>query len=250
MIKFTTYILITLISCYSSPVDSYTIGINNSSDFTVSIDRIPDTQNLTNSSYFATYTSFKDDCYPGSMNKKPNKINIRVYSSMSLLTQFGNKKKLINHINQLFSESNKIFINQINIKLIPSIVIPKITHPQPINNGINVLGDLNSFGVFLRDRPFATLNVFITNNYQGIVGAAYINVLGSKHFNYAVSKNTDSTLSHEILHMFGAQHTFGKGGVMDYNNRLINGLLQMHIDNKPQVCACLNYYFTKIKSKL
>lgn len=166
---------------------------------------------------------------------------------MPLLAQFGKKKLLISHINQLFAETNKIFVNQINIKLIPMIIIPKITDPRPINGNGEVMGDLNLFGAFLRDKPPALLNIFITNNYDGIVGAAYINVLGSKHFNYGVSKNTHSTLAHEILHMFGAQHTFASGGIMSYYNRLINGLLQMSPDNRVQVCGTLNYYFTKIK---
>ena len=247
MIKLFTYFLITSISIFSSIPHSYTLSINNSSDLILSVDNLQDLQYSNESNYFSSYISFKEGCYPGSMNTKPNKVRIRVFPSMPLLVEFRKKKALISHINQLFAETNKIFVNQINIKLIPTIIIPKITDPRPINGNAEVMSDLNLFGAFLRDKPPAVLNIFITNNYSGIVGAAYVNSLGSKYFNYGVSKNTFSTLAHEILHMFGAQHTFGKGGALDYSNRLINGLLQMHPDNRVQVCGSLNYYFTKIK---
>jgi hypothetical protein len=254
--KLFNYILITTLCYMSSSHEYYTLGINNLTDITVSIDSFSGPQNYSNGSYFdssqnsvpkgiAPYISFKQGCYPGSESKRPNKIRIRVFPSMPLLSQFGRKRNLISHINQLFAETNKIFVNQINIRLIPSIVIPRVTDPRPINGNGEVLGDLSLFGAFLRDKPPALLNIFITNNYSGFVGAAYINVLGSKYFNYGVSKNTDSTLAHEILHMFGAQHTFGKGGVLDYSNRLINGVLQMHPDNRVQVCSSLDYYFKR-----
>jgi hypothetical protein len=189
------------------------------------------------------YISFKENCYPGSESKKHNKIKVRVYPSFPLLKQVGGRKKLITHVNLLFSESNKIFVNQLNVRLVPEIIIPKSTDSVPINGGINVVGDLNTFGTYIRGKPRVPINIFITNNYQGIVGAAYLSTLGSTNFNYAVSINKDSVISHEILHVFGAQHTFGKGGVLDYSNRLINNVLQMHPDNKPQVCSILDYYY-------
>ncbi len=217
----------------------YTVCVDNSS----LIEILPDFQ----SSTVGGYVPFVPGCYFKETVSKPNKIRVRVFPSFPLLRQVGGKKKLINHVNQLFSESNKIFMNQLNVRLIPEIIIPKSTDSEPINGGINVIGDLNTFGTYIRGRPRVPINIFITNNYQGIVGAAYVGTLGSTNFNYAVSLNKDSVISHEILHVFGAQHTFGKGGVMDYSNRLINGVLQMHIDNRAQVCPVLEYFFKNYK---
>lgn len=234
----------------------YTVCVDNSS----LIEILPDFQSSTVSigtKGSNKYTSFVPGCYTKKSVLKPNrtfgsegrspKIRVRVFPSFPLLRQVGGKKKLINHVNQLFAESNKIFMNQLSIRLVPEIIIPKSTDSAPINGGINVIGDLNTFGTYIRGRPRVPVNIFIASNYQGIVGAAYVGTLGSTNFNYAVSVNKDSVISHEILHVFGAQHTFGKGGVMDYSNRLINGVLQMHIDNRAQVCPTIDYFFKNYK---
>jgi hypothetical protein len=223
-----------VINLVSAQHEMYTVCLDNSSLLAVPELLAPST---------GSYISFKDDCCPKSESKKPNKIKVRVFPSFPLLKQVGGRKKLITHISQLFAESNKIFVNQLNIRLVPETIIPKESDAAPINGGINVIGDLNLFGTFLSSKSRAPVNLFVTNNYVGIVGAAYIGTLGSTNFNYAVSINKDSVISHELLHVFGAQHTFGKGGVMSYTDRLINGLLQMHPDNKPQVCSILDYYF-------
>lgn len=241
----TLLLMLTKVLGNNTDAQSYTVCVDNSS----LINQLPQLQGIGN------YVSFKKDCYPGSESEKPNKIKIRVFPSMPLYKEVIGKcttkkcktSKLITHVNQLFTESNKLFVNQLNIKLVPEVVVPRPTDPSPINGGINVLGDLNTFGVYTRSIKNSVYDLFITNNYQGIVGAAYIGTIGREYFNYAVSLNKDSVMSHEILHGMGAQHTFGKGGVQDYYNRLINGVLQMHPDNKPQVCPTLTYYFNAIK---
>lgn len=234
------------INLVSAQHKMYTVCLDNSSLLVSAQPELlpPSTGNYTPPALGAKlYISFKEDCYPKSESKKPNKIKVRVYPSFPLLKQVGGRKKLITHISQLFTESNKIFVNQLNIRLVPETIIPKESDAAPINGGINVIGDLNTFGTYIRGKPRAPVNLFVTNNYVGIVGAAYLSTLGSTNFNYAVSVNKDSVISHELLHVFGAQHTFSTGGVMSYSNRLINGILQMSIENKPQVCPVLDYYF-------
>lgn len=217
----------------------YTLSVDNSS----LVDPLPNLQ----ISKPSKYNSFVPGCYSLENAKKPNKIGVRVFPSFPLLKEVGGRKKLITHISQIFSESNKIFVNQLNVRLVPEVIIPKETDPSPVNGGINVIGDLNLFGSFLINKSRVPVNIFITNNYEGIVGAAYLGTLGSSNFNYAVSSNRDSVISHEILHVFGAQHTFNSGGVMSYSNRLINGILQMSTENKLQVCPVLDYYFKNYK---
>jgi hypothetical protein len=230
-----------LVSCLVNSCLIYTISVDNSS----LIDPLPNLQ----ISKPSKYNSFIPGCYSLENGKKPNKIKVRVFPSFPLLRQVGGRKKLITHVSQMFSESNKIFINQLNVRLVPEIIIPRETDPRPINGGINVIGDLNLFGSFLINKSKVPANIFITNNYEGIVGAAYVGTLGSSNFNYAVSFNRDSVISHEILHLFGAQHTFNTGGVMSYSNRLINGILQMSTENKPQVCPILEYFFKNALNK-
>ena len=95
--------ILLVISYVMSALHEYTVCVDNSS----LLEPLVGLQGVRGS-----YTDFRKDCYDNSYNKKNNKIKIGVYSSMSLLQEMKGTKKLINHINQLFTESNKIFINQ------------------------------------------------------------------------------------------------------------------------------------------
>ena len=206
--------------------------------FTVSFDNEsliqPDL--FTNDSFVGTYNSFKKDCYKGS--EKINKINIGIFPSAQLVSLY--KKGLPVHINSIFKEVNKITIGQVNIQLVPILYkVPKFT-------SINVLGDLSAMVRTLmrtKDKQ-ASYNLFLHNGYSGIVGASYIGVIYNKSgLNVGVSRDNYVVVAHEILHGFGCQHTFSTGGIMSYQNQLINGLFQMSEENRPQICGFLKFIY-------
>jgi hypothetical protein len=78
----------------------------------------------------------------------------------------------------------------------------------------------------------------------GTVGIAWIGAWCSNRYGAGVSgilpwnvPYTWEVVAHELGHNFGALHTFGVGGIMDYGDGTYNGIYQFHPNNKPEICA-------------
>jgi hypothetical protein len=151
------------------------------------------------------------------------------------------KKNLNKHVNDIFNEGNKMMKAQVNVQLVPRIFVPA----SLVISTNTAIGDFYEFGKYIRaqKRVENSFNILMHDNYNQVVGVSFVGTLGTKGFNFAVCKNHYIVCFHELMHGFGCQHTFGKGGLMDYVSQQINGVVQMHIDNKPQICPTLKYWF-------
>ena len=119
----------------------------------------------------------------------------------------------------------------------------------PNSNNINAqLTTLDSWRV--ANQPYnGGVFVLFTNCWPapGMVGLSYYDwVCGNQYAESIASYNAPYwiTVAHEIGHTLGAYHTFGLGGLMDYNNGahypLPSGPYQFHPTNEAQICSIMN----------
>lgn len=198
--------------------------------FTVSVDNSSVETSLPPLEYYFPNSTLRGPYVPFDCVKTPVKFKIGVFPS----SRFVSKKQIGKYVSSLFLGVNQIYKSQLNVEFVPVI------YPIPPFKSINVIGDLNSFGRFLltTKKKEKAYNIYLHNAYSGIVGASYIGVFGSNsQFNYGVSKDNVLTVSHEIGHAMGCQHT--SSGIMAYQNQLINKVFQFSMESMPQICSYL-----------
>ncbi len=161
----------------------------------------------------------------------------------------------------MVSASNDIYNAQLNIHLtLSALVVQTATGgptwndaPSTITSGsgcMDIETKLETFSAWRRAQYPSTHGIMhlMTNCYKsGTIGLAWIGTLCMAHHGTGVSSYTSQawlTVAHEIGHNFNANHTFGKGGIMDYSDGKLlpsdpdnPGEYGFHSDNKDSVCA-------------
>eukprot|EP00405_Crypthecodinium_cohnii_P014121 CAMPEP_0206461844 /NCGR_PEP_ID=MMETSP0324_2-20121206/25611_1 /ASSEMBLY_ACC=CAM_ASM_000836 /TAXON_ID=2866 /ORGANISM="Crypthecodinium cohnii, Strain Seligo" /LENGTH=814 /DNA_ID=CAMNT_0053933859 /DNA_START=213 /DNA_END=2658 /DNA_ORIENTATION=- len=86
------------------------------------------------------------------------------------------------------------------------------------------------------------LEIASTPPLGGVTGLAWVGGIcdWTNEINRGVTwHNTETwiTFAHEVGHNFGAGHTFGKGGIMDYEDGMLDGIYQFYSDgNEAEMC--------------
>ncbi len=193
---------------------------------------------------------FFPNCYPDDMI--PRFLDISIVVDQSLY-QFLNSdlQKVTDYVAIQITKARFLFRNQFNIILRLAylyISTPNSDDPFPLSScswiTTDVLQAFASWNKISKTSSKAAHTHLLMNCWPppGTVGIAYLSTLCEESYNVAITShisftNTWLIFAHELGHSMGARHTFGKGGIMDYNNPRVNNTIQFHLDTLPQICT-------------
>lgn len=162
-------------------------------------------------------------------------------------------------LEQVLAVGRSVFLIQLNVNLrIKQVVVattansllgPLRYSPTTGTCNTNALSALNEFSAFSAvNFPTSGHWHLFTNCFPspGVIGVAFQGMLCETGYNTAMSSWTSSTwltFPHEFGHNVGAGHNFrsGLGGIMDYGNGQINGIVQYAPKSLLEMCAGLAY---------
>lgn len=184
-------------------------------------------------------------CYSG--DDKPHTFQIGVYSDQAA-ARGGNIDTVIN---QIVSEASFIYENQFHIRL-------EIKYHMKAGEGSNggrlfkkcdsyikKLEQLNSYTKGKSSKAAGAIHHFTGCSGNGIAGAAYVSTacedshaLGVNHVEGG-GRVAFRVFAHELGHNFGAGHSFGKGGLMDYGDGKSNNVYQFIGSRRSEMCSVM-----------
>ncbi len=189
------------------------------------------------------YTVFYPGCYDSDSEGSIRTMNIAV--DYGLIRSKG--KKINKYVDDLMSEVSDIYKNQFNVNLKYKLIKGSKKDKWPLSmtkqrclDAVTVFYDFREYVRTRGDGDSVDYWLFLSQCFKGVLGVSYIGTICTSPYNMGVSVPNSRVMAHEIGHGFGAQHTFGLGGVMDYMDGKYNGVVQFHPANREQVCVVLD----------
>ncbi|KJE89186.1 hypothetical protein CAOG_00706 [Capsaspora owczarzaki ATCC 30864] len=197
------------------------------------------------------------DCFTNS-NTQLSTLTQSVAVDYGLYLDWGGSASAVKtKIAETMATTNVVYNTQVGVFLKLGLVVlkssldstawnqkPSTPGQRTCTNDINkVLTDFTSWRQTRpASEPYGLWHLF-TNCFppSGTVGLAYVGTLCSSTSNTGVSSDSSQfwiTHAHETGHNFGAQHTFGFGGIMDYGDGKYLGEYQFYTaQNKAEMCT-------------
>lgn len=186
-----------------------------------------------------TFTFFgrNETCYPNDDSFEPLEIPLDITVSSNLTFA-----PILKYVSSLFE-------SQFNIKLIVQ-KLNEMKNESCSNKTNTLLSILQQHDQIKKElsttisNNLPWINVYITSCPvidQGVFGISYQNGASCKLNNQktVIVKQFPGlwrVLAHELGHALNMTHTFGVGGIMDYNNPMINGQPRFHMNNRQEGC--------------